>query len=66
MSEATWEDPIVKVVRAVRDSIARKCNYDLRELFKHIKAHEQASGRQFVTHPPNRTEPDRGAGKGAA
>jgi hypothetical protein len=66
MSEPTWEDPIVKEVREIRDAIARQCNYDLRALFEQIKAHERASGRRFVTYPPNRIEPERPAEEGAA
>jgi hypothetical protein len=66
MSKPTWEDPIVKEVREIRDSIARQCNYDVRALFQHIKAHERASGRNFVTYPPNRIKPERPGQEGAA
>ena len=58
MSESTWEDPIVKEVRAARDQIASECNYDVRTLFQWIKARERASGRRFVTYPPRRIKPD--------
>ena len=66
MSEPAWEDPIVKEVREIRDSIVRRFNYDLRALFEHIKAHERESGRTYVTYPPNRIKPERPAHGGAA
>ncbi len=49
-----WTDPIVEEVRNVRDSHARKYNYDLKAIYQAVKKEEAASGRRFVKLPPKR------------
>ena len=50
----TWTDPIVDEVRRVRDAHAAKFNYDLRAIFRDLKAKEAASGRKYVRYEPRR------------
>ncbi|MFH1921048.1 MAG: hypothetical protein ABIP48_14355 [Planctomycetota bacterium] len=47
----TTNDPIVAGVRAARDKHAAQFGYDLKEIFRDIKAKQQASGRKFVRYP---------------
>ena len=49
-----WIDPIVDEVRRVRDAHAAKFNYDLRAIFRDLKANEAASGREYVRYEPRR------------
>ena len=45
-------DPIVAEVRAVRDRLAARFDYDLEAIFRHVKAVEAKSGRSYVQCPP--------------
>jgi hypothetical protein len=45
-------DPIIDEVRAIRDSIAKECNYDVEQLSKLLKSHEVQSNRKVVRRPP--------------
>ena len=52
-----YSDPIVDEVRAIRDEIAKKCNYDIDALAQLLKTHEAQSGRRVVRrqlNPPAR------------
>ncbi len=51
-------DPIVDEVRRVRDAHAARFHYDLDAIFRDIKEQEKMSGRQFVSFPPRRVEPN--------
>ena len=46
-------DPIVAEVRAVRDRLAARFNYDIDAIVRHIQRVEAASGRTYV-QPPQR------------
>jgi hypothetical protein len=46
----TWSDPIVDEVRRARDAYAARFNYDLRAIFRDLKAQEQRSGRKIVSY----------------
>ncbi len=46
----TWTDPIVEEVRRVREAHAAKFNFDLRAIFRDLKAKEAASGRKYVNY----------------
>lgn len=51
-------DEIITEVRAIKDAIGEKFNYDLRALFEDIKRGEvelQAAGVQLISPPPNPT-----------
>ena len=50
----TWTDPIVDEVRRVRDAHAAKFGYDLRAVFRDLKAEQAASGRVYVRLEPRR------------
>ncbi len=51
-----WRDPIVEEVRKIRETHARKFNYDLHAIFRDIKEREKTSGRKFIAFPPKRAE----------
>jgi len=44
-------DPIVAEVRATRDKHAAQFGYDVKEIFRHIREQQQASGRKYVRYP---------------
>ena len=46
-----WRDPIVEEVRAIRDSYAKKFNYDLDAIYRNLKELETKSGRAVVLFP---------------
>lgn len=49
----TWEDPIVKEVRAIRDQLISE-HHDLRALCKYLQERESLEQRPLVTRPPRR------------
>lgn len=49
-----YSDPIVDEVRAIRDAIAKECDYDIEKIAAAIKAHEAQSGRTIVRLPPRK------------
>jgi hypothetical protein len=51
-------DPIVDEVRKIRDAHAARFNYDLDAIFRDIKEQEKKSGRQFVSFPARKAEPN--------
>ncbi|NKC15407.1 MAG: hypothetical protein GKR94_25395 [Gammaproteobacteria bacterium] len=44
-------DSIVAEVRASRDKHAAQFGYDIKEIFRHIREQQQASGRKYVRYP---------------
>ncbi len=50
--EMTMNDPLVREVREVREKHAARFGYDLKAIFRDIKAQQEASGRTYVTYPP--------------
>ena len=51
-------DPIIDELRAVRDEHAARCGYDVKEIFRDIRAKQQASGREYVRLPARRVVSD--------
>lgn len=49
-----YSDPIIDEIRAIRDAIAKDCDYDMEKLAQVLKAHETQSGRKVVRRPPKR------------
>jgi len=49
------EDPILAEIRAVREEIARKFNYDVRAIMRDLREQDKCSGRAVVALPPRRT-----------
>ena len=47
-------DPIVAEVRAVRDRLAARFDYDIDAIFRHIQAEEARSGLTYVRCTPRR------------
>jgi hypothetical protein len=45
-------DPIIDEIRAIRDAMAKDCDYDVEKLAQVLKAHEAQSGRRIVRRPP--------------
>ena len=49
--ETTQADPVIAEVRAVRDGIAARADYDVGAVFRRIREMQDASGREYVTYP---------------
>lgn len=49
--KTTTNDPIVAEVRAIRDKHAAQFGYNIKEIFKNIKAQQKSSGRKYVRYP---------------
>ena len=52
----TWENPIAKEVRQVRDQIAAEHNYDIKALYRYLQEREKYEHRTIVTRPPRRAD----------
>ncbi|MHB8652890.1 MAG: hypothetical protein ACYDA9_03330 [Terriglobia bacterium] len=52
------KDEIVEEVRAARDTYAARFNYDLAEMYKDLKAKEQARHRNIAPLKPVEPQPD--------
>ncbi len=50
----SWTDPIVAEIRRVREKHAAKFGYDLKAIYKDLKAKEASSGRKYVRYEPRR------------
>lgn len=50
-------DPIVEEVRAARDAIAKKFDYDIAKIAEAVRAREAQSGRKVVNLPPRKATP---------
>jgi hypothetical protein len=53
------KDPIVEEVRAIRDSYAKKFDYDTGAIYRDLKNQETQTRRKFISLPPKRIEPVR-------
>ena len=47
-----YSDRIIDEIRAIRDAMARDCDYDVEKLAQLLKDHETRSGRKIVRRPP--------------
>ncbi len=47
-------DPIVEEVRAIRDEIAKECNYDVDAIFQELRRREAESDTPHVSLSPRR------------
>ncbi len=50
------EDIVVAEVRAAREEIAKRFDYDLRAIFEDARMRQKESGRTVVSFPPKRVE----------
>ena len=50
-------DPIVEEVRAARDAIAKRCDYDIDRIADAVRAREEESGKPFVRREPRKAVP---------
>ena len=51
-------DPVIAEVRAVREQHAARFDYDVRAIFRDIRARQEASGHKYVRYPSRRTVPE--------
>ena len=51
-------DPIIVEVRAIREEHAARFGYDVKAIFKDIRARQEASGRKCVRYPARRIYPE--------
>lgn len=49
--KTTTHDPIVDEVRKARHDHAAQFGYDIKAIFRSIRAQQQSSGRQYVRYP---------------
>jgi hypothetical protein len=52
------KDEIIEEVRAAREAHAARFNYDLEEMYKDLKAKEQARNRNIAPLKPVEPQPD--------
>ena len=52
--ETTQPDPVIAEVRAVRDRLAARADYDVGAIFRRIREMQDESGRKYVTYPARR------------
>ncbi len=45
-------DPIVEEIRAIREAIAKECNYDIRLITQRARERMESSGRKVVSFAP--------------
>ena len=50
----TKRDPIIAEVRAVRDRLAARADYDVGALFRRVREMQDESGREYVSYPARR------------
>ena len=50
------DDPIMAELRAARDRLAARFNYDVEAIFRHIQEREARSGLTYVRCPPRSSE----------
>lgn len=50
-------DPVIRELWAVKDAMAADCGYDVQELFRRIRARQEASGRDYVRLPQRGVSP---------
>jgi len=50
-------DPLISEIRTAREKHAARFGYDLTEIFRDIKARQQASGRTYVRYPSRPATP---------
>ena len=51
------DDPIMAEVRATRDRLAARFDYDLEAIFRHLREQEARSGLTYVPCPPRPAAP---------
>lgn len=49
-------DAVIDELRAVREEHAARHGYDIKSIFREIRAREEASGREYVRYPPRRID----------
>ena len=53
-----YKDPIVEEVRAVRARLFEEHGGTVEGLFKHLREVQRTSGRNYVSYPAKRIEPE--------
>lgn len=54
--KTTHTDPIVAEIRAIRQAYAAQFDYDVDAMFRDIRSRQDASGHDYVSHPPRRVQ----------
>jgi hypothetical protein len=52
-----WQDPIVAEVRRAREAHAAQFDFELRAIYRDLKAQEEQSQRKKVSYAPKRIPP---------
>ncbi len=59
-----WKDPVVEEIRIIRDSYARRFDYDLSAIGRDLSDKEKRAGRKLLDPAPRKLEavrPERSA-----
>jgi len=43
-----WKDPIVEEIHAIREQIARECNYDLKRIMERLRKKEKEHTKRVI------------------
>ena len=54
--ETRQTDPIIAELRAIREVYAARFDYDVEEMFRDIRARQEATGREYVRLPARRED----------
>lgn len=52
--ETTQPDPVIAEVRAMRDELTKRADYDVGVIFRRIRQMQDESGREYVSYPARR------------
>ena len=51
------EDQILAEIHTYREELAKKFNYDIAAICRHLREEQERSGRKVVSLPPKRVRP---------
>lgn len=57
------EDKLINEIRAIKDGLASKYNYDLRAMYKDIKQKQKLSGRKIINLNTNKELTTKNSGR---
>jgi hypothetical protein len=56
-----WNDPIVEETRKIRDELAARFNYDVRQIGRYYQSKQSADDRKIVRRPPRKEKKQKAA-----